>query len=295
MAANATLAFAAHATVAELNELVSSTDVAIARLRSPVVGKPYKRIRTSQDLQRQARENLRAAVAQCDRLESFLGSTGIPETTLAVFKAWFKLQTVTEVAQLPEAAPMAAAAYAQDDATPAALDDPFEPLSAEQLDERLSVVAATVRQREQAHVLFSTLPPGRERGRVYPEFQTWPDIAGAPLRQTLLALGQPNGGTAWGFFASALPELEGLSPVEALSGKLSRQRPLSPGAQASSERRLRSAASQSKGPRRPLQRIGPHDHLPLVQRARPPARAVRCGCVPARSALQASARRPASW
>lgn len=232
MAAHAPLAFAGHANVAELNELVSSTDVAIARLRSPVVGKPYKRIRTSRDLQRQARENLREALAQSDRLESFLVDSGIPEATLAVFKAWFKLQTVVEVAQLPEAAPTAAPSSAGDAVTAAALENAFEPLSAEQLGERLSVVAATVRQREQDHALFSTLPPGRERGRLYPAFQAWPDIAGAPLRQALQALGQPDGGTAWGFFASASPELEGLSPVEVLSGKLSRQRTLSPGAQA---------------------------------------------------------------
>jgi hypothetical protein len=139
---------------------------------------------------------------------------------------------VVEVAQLPEAAATTAPSSAGDSETAAALDDAFQPLSAEQLGERLSVVAATVRQREQYHALFSTLPPGRERGRVYPAFQAWPDIAGAPLRQTLLALGQPDGGTAWGFFASAAPALEGLSPVEALSGKLTRKRPLSPGAQA---------------------------------------------------------------
>lgn len=264
MAANAPLAFAAHADVAELNELVSSTDVAIARLRSTVVGKPYKRFRTSRDLQRQARENLREALAQSARLESFLVDAGIPETTLAVFKAWFKLQTVVEVAQLPEAAAMAAAASAQDEATPATLDDPFEPLSAEQLGERLSVVAATVRQREQAHVLFSTLPPGRERGRLYPAFQAWPDIAGAPLRQTLLALGQPDGGTAWGFFASASPELEGLSPVEALSGKLSRQRPLSPGAQALLRATPKIRRGAVEGAAEAFAADRAHDHPPLV-------------------------------
>lgn len=52
------------------------------------------------------------------------------------------------------------------------------------------------------------------------------------MRQTLQALGQPDGSTAWGFFASASPELEGLNPVEALAGRLIRARLLSAGAQA---------------------------------------------------------------
>ena len=110
--------------------------------------------------------------------------------------------------------------------------DPFEPLSAAEMGVRLHLVAASVRLREQAGDLFSTLPPGRERGREYPAFQAWPAIAGAPLRQVLQALGQPDGPTAWGFFSSTSPELEQLTPVEVLSGRLVRARTISDSAQA---------------------------------------------------------------
>jgi len=47
------------------------------------------------------------------------------------------------------------------------------------------------------------------------------------MRKILQLLGRPDGGAAWGFFASASPELDGLTPVEVLSGSMFAERSIS--------------------------------------------------------------------
>jgi hypothetical protein len=82
--------------------------------------------------------------------------------------------------------------------------------------------------RERAGELFSVLRPGRKRGREYPAFQAWQDIAGKPLAQVLAALGPASGTAAYGFFTSPTDLLCGLTPIEALTGKLTNPRDLEP-------------------------------------------------------------------
>ncbi|WP_157360078.1 hypothetical protein [Caldimonas brevitalea] len=86
----------------------------------------------------------------------------------------------------------------------------------------------TVRQRERAGELFSILRPGRKRGREYPAFQAWTGIAGEPLNRVLAALGRPNGPSAYLFFTSPIDLLGGLTPIEALLGRLPLARDLEP-------------------------------------------------------------------
>jgi hypothetical protein len=103
--------------------------------------------------------------------------------------------------------------------------DPFAPLTAAEIGKVMGGLSdETVRQREKAGELFSFLRPGRKRGREYPAFQTWPGIAGDPLIRILRALGDGDGASAYGFFSSASPELGRLTPVEALTGKLTKAR-----------------------------------------------------------------------
>lgn len=111
----------------------------------------------------------------------------------------------------------------------AARRDPAEALSAAHLAAVLGVTDETVRNREAAGELFSTLRPGRKRGREYPAFQAWEGVAGAPLKEILGALGRPSGPVAYAFFTSAQETLGGLSPLEALMGLTPRE--VSPEAQ----------------------------------------------------------------
>lgn len=106
--------------------------------------------------------------------------------------------------------------------------DPAELLSAVALGKRLSVSDETVRTREAEGKLFSILRPARKRGREYPAFQTWENITGAPLERVLQALGGAGSAT-FGFFVSPNDLLGGLTPVEALSGKLTLARNLDGG------------------------------------------------------------------
>lgn len=108
------------------------------------------------------------------------------------------------------------------------MSDPFEPLSAGALASLLGAVApSSVRALEDCGSVFSIVPPGHESGRAYPRFQACPDTAGDPMRKILQLLGRPDGGAAWGFFASASPELDGLTPVEVLSGSMFAERSIS--------------------------------------------------------------------
>jgi hypothetical protein len=175
-------------------------------------------------------ETLANAVQESDQIKSILREHGISGDVLELMEAWIKLQAAVQVEQQrPVATPVASPVRPEGGVA----GDPFEALSAADLSLRLGgLVAETVRLRERRHALFSTLPPGRERGREYPAFQAWPGVAGAPLRQVLRALNQPDGAAAYGFFSSTAPELEGLTPVEALCGQLVEHRPLGVGAQA---------------------------------------------------------------
>ena len=228
------LAFADFAP-ADVEELVQQADQAAERLRpSTSIRTRHLKIHASRGRMRERPLHLqlemRNAIAHGERLKEYLVDSGIPATVMAAFEVLIKLRTAVEVAGLPEPAPSESLSldldvHARTDA------DAFAPLSAAELGEQLGIGAAMVRVREQGHELFAVLPPGRERGRVYPAFQAWPDITGAPLGQVLQALGQPDGGTAWGFFSSTSRELEDLTPVEVLTGRLLGARPITDSAQ----------------------------------------------------------------
>ena len=225
------LAFAGFAP-SDVEELVQQADQAAERLRPPTIRPRHVKIHQSRGRLRERQQylhaDLRNAIVHGERLKEYLVESGIPATVMAAFEVFIKLRTAVEVADLPEATLPAIAAPV---ANAGVGVDAFEPLSAAELGEQLGVGAPMVRVREQGHELFAVLPPGRERGRVYPAFQAWPDIAGAPLRQVLQALGQPDGSTTWGFFSSTSRELEELTPVEVLSGRLVRARPVTDSAQ----------------------------------------------------------------
>ncbi|NIF51606.1 hypothetical protein [Burkholderia sp. Ax-1724] len=82
----------------------------------------------------------------------------------------------------------------------------------------------TVRQRERAGELFSILRPGRKRAREYPALQAWAGITGEPLRQVLKALDEPGCAEAYAFFTSPNDLLGGLTPIEAMLGKIGSER-----------------------------------------------------------------------
>ncbi|MBL8474002.1 MAG: hypothetical protein KF778_00270 [Rhodocyclaceae bacterium] len=106
-------------------------------------------------------------------------------------------------------------------------EDPVAPLSAAELGAALGGLGdETVRQRERAGKLFSILRSGRKRGREYPAFQAWPEVAGEALERALAALGGTGAAAAYGFFTSACDLLGGLTPIEALIGRLTSIRPI---------------------------------------------------------------------
>lgn len=125
----------------------------------------------------------------------------------------------------PIAAPMSAVTVA---------GDPMAPLSAAELGGHLHIGDEAVRHRERAGELFSVLRPGRKRGREYPAFQAWPEMAeetspaGAVLHQVLRELGAPktDGAALYGFFAARNDLLGDLTPVEVLAGHLCTPRAL---------------------------------------------------------------------
>lgn len=110
---------------------------------------------------------------------------------------------------------------------PLVAGDPTESLNARELGRALGDVSEdTVRLREGRGELFSILRPGRKRGRQYPAFQAWQGIAGVPLTQVLEALGRPSGPDAYGFFTSPTELLGGLTPIEAMVGRMTSVRDL---------------------------------------------------------------------
>lgn len=98
--------------------------------------------------------------------------------------------------------------------------DPMEGLSAVELGVALgNLDFAAVCREEKAGRLFSVVR-GRAGRREYPAFQAWSGIAGTPLCQVLDQLGEITPSDAYGFFAGTTEILDGLTPIEVLTGKL---------------------------------------------------------------------------
>lgn len=110
--------------------------------------------------------------------------------------------------------------------------EPMEGLSAAELGQQLGGLGdEAVRSRECQGKLFCVLEPGRKRGNLYPAFQAWPGITGTPLESvlaTLSAAGVTHGSVIHAFFAGTTDLLGGLTPVEALLGRLTSPRALDP-------------------------------------------------------------------
>ena len=78
---------------------------------------------------------------------------------------------------------------------------------------------ADVERLERERQIFSV--PDREgRGRVYPAFQAWPQVAGQPLTAVLKELETAEGKDLYGFLAHRDSCLGMLTPVEALVGRV---------------------------------------------------------------------------
>lgn len=161
-----------------------------------------------------------------------LRDAGLPEAAVDVLQSWVSVTVDTHVItqHLQQAGVAGRAAIGL--ANPH-VEDPSLPLSANALGLRLGIGDQRVRERETAGQLFSVMKPGRQRGREYPVFQAWPGVAGAPLAEVLKALGAPatKGPAAYGFFTSPTDLLEYLTPIEVMTGRLTRQRAVEPGAQ----------------------------------------------------------------
>ncbi|TXG96582.1 MAG: hypothetical protein E6R08_09005 [Nevskiaceae bacterium] len=157
--------------------------------------------------------------------QALLGA-GMSSRELSLLQAWFNVQLqareIHQQATWGRLLEVLAQNGALGAATPQVLgDDPMRGLSAVELGLSLGNRSdETVRQRERAGELFSVLRPGRKRGREYPAFQAWPGVAGAPLQQVLARLTGLSPTDLYGFFAGITDLLDGLTPVEALVGKL---------------------------------------------------------------------------
>lgn len=165
-----------------------------------------------------------------------LAKAGVSSVVLELLQSWVQLTVDARIVQrqIELRRAIDSASLEASRQTPE-LDErnPVEPLSAAQLGSALGGLSdETVRQRERAGELFSILRPGRKRGREYPAFQAWPGIAGEPLASTLVVLGAENGTLAYGFFTSPTDLLGGLTPIEALLGRLTAGRSIDPGAHA---------------------------------------------------------------
>ena len=161
-----------------------------------------------------------------------LCQAGVPLAVLELLQSWVEVTVDARVVQRQIQLRSAIEDVQEDVAqrerqAPSA--DPAQPLSAVELGQALGGLSdETVRLRERAGELFSVLRPGRKRGREYPAFQAWQDIAGKPLAQVLAALGPASGTAAYGFFTSPTDLLGGLTPIEALTGKLTNPRDFEP-------------------------------------------------------------------
>jgi hypothetical protein len=91
-----------------------------------------------------------------------------------------------------------------------------EMLPAGEFGRRINVSDETVRQRERDGHLFSVLPAGRARGRLYPVFQLLPGVTGEPLDAVISRLGDVGGASVYQFLSSGSEALAGLSPLQVL-------------------------------------------------------------------------------
>lgn len=159
-----------------------------------------------------------------------LGRAGVPSSVLELLQSWVEVTVDARMAQRQIELRRAIDSVQGDMAPqepPALAADPVQPLSAVELGRALGGLSdETVRQRERAGELFSILRSGRKRGREYPAFQAWDGIAGQPLTQALAALGEVSSTAAYGFFTSATDLLGGLTPIEALLGRVTTARGL---------------------------------------------------------------------
>jgi hypothetical protein len=88
-------------------------------------------------------------------------------------------------------------------------------LSAREIALALKISEQSVRNLEHAGKLFSVLSPLRHRGRRYPAFLTWPEIAGSEMLEGLEGL---DGQQRYEFFTSPHPDLAGLSALHVWVG-----------------------------------------------------------------------------
>ena len=155
--------------------------------------------------------------------DAFL-QAGIPSSVLELLKSWVEVtidvRLVHRQIELKRAMDsIQGAGTVRSDDMPRL--DASQLLSAAQLGKALGDLGdEIVRVRERAGELFSILRPGRKRGREYPAFQAWPGVSGQPLARTLTALGPASSADIYSFFTSPTALLCGLTPVEALLGRL---------------------------------------------------------------------------
>lgn len=190
---------------------------------SPVLARPGSLIEEA--LQKSTRAHVEA-----------LRRAGLDASIVDLLRSWVELTVDARAVQSQiEVHRVLGSARAEVASRPAAkpTEDPALPLSAAELGQALGGLGdETVRQRERAGMLFSVLRPGRKRGREYPAFQAWLGIAGEPLERSLKALGPVGGAAAYGFFTSPADLLDGLTPIEALLGRLTTERAIDAGARA---------------------------------------------------------------
>jgi hypothetical protein len=114
-------------------------------------------------------------------------------------------------------------------ATPGACEfDPFERLTLSKVTFRFGPGFEELLRRGNDREVFSFCVTGGEP--MWPAFQFVPPWTGATMRECMVAIGAPDGATAYHFFATPCPELERLTPVELLVGLAANARPLPAGA-----------------------------------------------------------------
>lgn len=170
-----------------------------------------------------------ANIASIDQLSKpyvqALRKAGLDKTVADLMKSWLTEAIEMALATRAPAGKASEMLVATPQSRPGTREDTSATMSAQELGAALGRLSdETVRQREKAGELFSILPPGRKRGRAYPAFQAWPEVAGAPLKEALTALAPGDGTEAYGFFTSVSELLGGLTPLECLIGRLTSAR-----------------------------------------------------------------------
>jgi len=157
---------------------------------------------------------------------------GVATETVDIMRSWFETLSVGNAIQSEIQTSRLLMLSRMDD-----LDDAVHPLVGRDPSEALGIAAyaemlglstETVRRREREGHVISFLSAHRKRGRSYPVFQTWEGISGEPLREVLSHL--PDAGAqAFAFFTAINDTLGGLTPIEALVGKLTTVRDVGDG------------------------------------------------------------------